>query len=222
MENSLAEVRPDLAQEWSDRNLKLTPDDVSYGSTINVWWKGACGHEWVAPVCNRLRQYGAGCPYCAGRRLLRGFNDLATKFPDVAAEWSEKNLPQKADDVLAFSNQKAWWQGKCGHEWLARIADRSRGHGCPYCSSQKVLAGYNDFGSKYPELAEEWSTKNLPLTPQMIPVNKPGMFWWKCRDCGIEFKAWISTRIKNPSCPYCTGRTIVPGFNDLETTDPKI
>ena len=64
-----------------------------------------------------LRQYGAGCPYCAGRRLLRGFNDLATKFPDVAAEWSEKNLPQKADDVLAFSNQKAWWQGKCGHEY---------------------------------------------------------------------------------------------------------
>lgn len=90
MENSLAEVRPDLAREWSDRNLKLTPDDVSYGSTINVWWKGACRHEWVAPVCNRLRQYGAGCPYCAGRRLLRGFNDLATKFPDVAAEWSEK------------------------------------------------------------------------------------------------------------------------------------
>ena len=124
--------------------------------------------------------------------------------------------------MLAFSNQKAWWQGKCGHEWLARIADRSRGHGCPYCSSKKVLAGYNDFGSKYPELAEEWSTKNLPLTPQMIPVNKPGMFWWKCRDCDIEFKAWISTRIKNPSCPYCTGRTIVPGFNDLETTDPKI
>lgn len=222
MENSLAEVQPDLAREWSDRNIKLTPDDVSYGSTINVWWKGAYGHEWVAPVCNRLRQYGAGCPYCAGRRLLRGFNDLATKFPDVAAEWSEKNLPQKADDVLAFSNQKAWWQEKCGHEWLARIADRSRGHGCPYCSSKKVLAGYNDFGSKYPELAEEWSTKNLPLTPQMIPVNKPGMFWWKCRDCGIEFKAWISTRIKNPSCPYCTGRTIVPGLNDLETTDPKI
>lgn len=124
--------------------------------------------------------------------------------------------------MLAFSNQKAWWQGKCGHEWLARIADRSRGHGCPYCSSKKVLAGYNDFGSKYPELVEEWSTKNLPLTPQMIPVNKPGMPWWKCRDCGIEFKAWISTRIKNPSCPYCTERTIVPGFNDLETTDPKI
>ena len=30
MENSLAEVRPDLAREWSDRNIKLTPDDVSY------------------------------------------------------------------------------------------------------------------------------------------------------------------------------------------------
>lgn len=106
MENSLAEVRPDLAREWSDRNIKLTPDDVSYGSTINVWWKGACGHEWVAPVCNRLRQYGAGCPYCAGRRLLRGCNDLATKFPDVAAEWSEKKSPSKGGRCAGIFKSK--------------------------------------------------------------------------------------------------------------------
>ena len=194
MENSLAEVRPDLAREWSDRNLKLTPDDVSYGSTINVWWKGACGHEWVAPVCNRLRQYCAGCPYCAGRRLLRGFNDLATKFPDVAAEWSEKNLPQKADDVLAFSNQKAWWQGKCGHEWLARIADRSRGHGCPYCTGRTIVPGFNDLETTDPKIAAEWDyMKNRGKEPKQMHRSSKEAVWW-LSPSGYSWQARICER----------------------------
>lgn len=31
---------------------------------------------------------GGGCPYCAGRKVLPGFNDLASKSPDVAAQWN--------------------------------------------------------------------------------------------------------------------------------------
>lgn len=27
------------------------------------------------------------CPYCKNRKLLRGFNDLATAHPWLAAEW---------------------------------------------------------------------------------------------------------------------------------------
>ena len=47
MSNSLATVHPELIVEWSDRNLPLTPDNVTFGSNKKVWWKGACGHEWV-------------------------------------------------------------------------------------------------------------------------------------------------------------------------------
>ena len=46
MNNSLAEVHPELASEWSEKNLTLTPDDITFGSNKKVWWKGACGHEW--------------------------------------------------------------------------------------------------------------------------------------------------------------------------------
>lgn len=46
MSNSLAAVHPELIIEWSDRNLPLTPDSVTFGSNKKVWWKGACGHEW--------------------------------------------------------------------------------------------------------------------------------------------------------------------------------
>ena len=45
MSNSLAAVHPELIVEWSDRNLPLTPDGVTFGSNKKVWWKGTCGHE---------------------------------------------------------------------------------------------------------------------------------------------------------------------------------
>ena len=32
MNNSLAEVRPELVSEWSEKNLPLTPDDIAFGS----------------------------------------------------------------------------------------------------------------------------------------------------------------------------------------------
>ena len=42
MSNSLAEVHPELVSEWSEKNLPLTPDDITFGSNKKVWWKGAC------------------------------------------------------------------------------------------------------------------------------------------------------------------------------------
>ena len=32
MNNSLAEVHPELITEWSEKNLTLTPDDITFGS----------------------------------------------------------------------------------------------------------------------------------------------------------------------------------------------
>ena len=33
--------------------------------------------------------------------------------------------------------KKAWWLGKCGHEWEAAIYSRAAGKGCPYCYGKK-------------------------------------------------------------------------------------
>ena len=45
MKNSLKEVHPELVSEWSEKNLPLIPETVSYGSNKVVWWHGKCGHE---------------------------------------------------------------------------------------------------------------------------------------------------------------------------------
>ena len=45
MKRMLADVCPELINEWSQRNLPLTPDSVTHGSNKIVWWNGKCGHE---------------------------------------------------------------------------------------------------------------------------------------------------------------------------------
>ena len=76
MNNSLAEVHPELISEWSEKNLPLIPDEITFGSNKNVWWKGACGHEWQTSV--KARSNGEKCPICSGARVIAGINDLAT------------------------------------------------------------------------------------------------------------------------------------------------
>ena len=38
MNNSLAEVRPELVPERSEKNLPLKPDEITFGSNKKVWW----------------------------------------------------------------------------------------------------------------------------------------------------------------------------------------
>ena len=89
MNNSLAEVHPELVSEWSEKNLLLTPEDITFGSNKKVWWKGACGHEWQISV--KARSNGEKCPICSGARVIAGINDLATLEPLLAKQWSKKN-----------------------------------------------------------------------------------------------------------------------------------
>ena len=118
MKRTLADVRPELINEWSQRNLPLTPDSVTHGSNKIVWWKGKCGHEWRASVKNRVIG-GSGCPYCSHNAILEGYNDLASQKPELAAEWSDKNDPLLPTQVTVFANRKVWWKCReCGNEYV--------------------------------------------------------------------------------------------------------
>ena len=220
MKKSLAETHPFLIQEWSDKNLPLTPAQITYGSNKRVWWRGACGHEWLASP--KSRTSGEKCPYCAGKRVLAGYNDLASLYPDLAREWSSRNKDLRPEGVTAGSHKKVWWKGVCGHEWQAVVKNRVQGAGCPYCSSNRLLPGFNDLASKRPELAEEWSDRNLPLKPSDVMEFTNRKVWWRCRTCGNEWETLVSIRSGGSQCPYCSGIRLLAGFNDLGTTHPEI
>lgn len=100
MENSLANKKPWLVAEWSERNGSISPDDVPYGSKKLYWWHGSCGHEWQASV--KARSSGENCPICSNARIVAGINDLASLKPELLKEWSPKNTIQPTEIVLAL------------------------------------------------------------------------------------------------------------------------
>ncbi len=138
-DDSLLVKNPELAKEWNhQKNGDLKPDQVYAKSPRKVWWVCEKGHEWEAPIANRAA--GRGCPVCSNKKILPGFNDLATVNPKLASEWDyEKNGDLVPGGVFPNSGKKVWWRCKNGHKWEARIQDRNRGRNCPYCSGRRKL-----------------------------------------------------------------------------------
>ncbi len=148
--NSLLHCNPDVAAEWHPtKNGDLTPDKVSKRSRVKVWWLGKCGHEWLMSVGERTaspRKSGKkmknpeGCPYCAGKKILVGFNDLASDNPKILEEWNyEKNTIQPTQ-VTPHSKKIVWWKCPNGHEYEMAIGKRNQGdnsYGCPICALEK-------------------------------------------------------------------------------------
>ena len=104
--NDLATVNPRLAKEWHlTKNGKLTANDVTVNSDIKVWWICPKGHEYLAGICHR--NVGTGCPICCGKKVLVGYNDLATLRPDIALEWNAlRNGTLTAENITLGSDKK--------------------------------------------------------------------------------------------------------------------
>lgn len=81
--NDLATINPELAKEVSPES-KIKATEITSGSGNKLLWRCSKGHEWEATVNDRSR--GRGCPYCSNKKLLLGFNDLATTNPRLAKE----------------------------------------------------------------------------------------------------------------------------------------
>ena len=72
-----------LYDEWSPKNTTSLDDSFT---SKKVWWECPKGHTYDATVYERSDRQ-RGCPYCCGRRSLKGFNDLQTLCPEIAQLW---------------------------------------------------------------------------------------------------------------------------------------
>ena len=122
----------------------------------------------------------------------------------MAEEWNyEKNNGLIPADVTPNSNKKVWWKCSKGHEWQAKVTDRNKGRGCPYCSGRYAVKGVNDLQTVDPTLAKEWNyERNNGLTPVDVMPNSDKKVWWKCKN-GHEWQAMIGNRHRGNSCPQC-------------------
>lgn len=146
------------------------------------------------------------------RRPEKG-RSLADQNPELASQWHpSKNGILSPFDVRAGSTIKAWW--KCpvddDHEWIAVIADRHRGIGCPACSNYKVVKS-NCLSTLNPRLASEWHpTRNGNLLPSQVHPGSSKRAWWKCSKGGDhEWQAAIYSRQAGKGCPICDGKKVV-------------
>ena len=223
-ETDLASRFPELVKEWHPtKNLPLTPERVLPGSEKKVWWRCSLGHEWQAEI--RSRVDGCGCPVCVNRAVARGVNDLASQFPELAQEWHPtKNSTLRPWEVTFGAKRKVWWRCEKGHEWSASVQSRTLdGTGCPVCTGRMILSGENDMASQFPEVAREWHpTKNGPLLPSQVTPACKRRVWWLC-PLGHEYMAAVGMRtMRNSGCPYCAGKKVLAGFNDLATMEPEV
>lgn len=203
--NDLQTLRSDIAKEWDYEKNELLPTQVTIASLKKVWWKCREGHSWKATVSSRGRDR-YGCPYCANKKVLKGYNDLATVNPDIAKEWDYDKNTLLPSEVTRCSGKKVWWKCKNGHSWKITVSSRTNGSGCPYCCNQKILAGYNDLQTLEPKIASEWDYDKNKLKPSEVAAYTNKKFWWKCQN-GHSWKSAISARTKEgQGCPYCVGK----------------
>lgn len=232
-DNSLAARRPDLLAIWDwDRNseLGLDPSVLSVGSNKVAWWK--CDRHpdgYDMGIGHRARK-NAGCPYCSGKRLVVGMNDLASQYPDIAAEWDyDMNGGLTPSDVFKTSSKKVWWVCSEHGSYRQAIAARTHnGYECTKCGRERTrLARIKpDAGQSladlHPDLASEWHPSlNGNLTPRDVKAGSNKKVWWM-DGFGHEWDAVICSRVSGRGCPYCSGKKLLAGFNDLETVAPEI
>jgi len=206
---SIAETHPALAAQA----VGWDPTTVTKGSDKKVGWKCELGHQWKATPGSRTRTKSVGCPVCAGKKVLAGYNDLATLNPELAAQadgWDPTTVTQR-------SHKRVDWKCEIGHRWNMDIKNRSYGTKCPFCTNNKVLAGFNDLATLNPELAAQadgWD-------PTTVGAGVGTVVDWKC-ELGHRWKARMNDRNYGSECPVCINQMVLIGFNDLATTNPEL
>ena len=162
----------------------------------------------------------------------KGQKSLAYRFPEIAKEWHpNKNGLLTPDKINWSSRRKVWWLGKCGHEWLMSVGDRTvtftrkdgrirKQYNCPFCSNKRVGKGINDLQTRFPQIAEEWHTvKNGDLLPDSIMAGSNKYVWWHGK-CGHDWKARPHDRcFRNRNCPICYAAKRSPAVECIETDE---
>jgi hypothetical protein len=180
------------------------------------------GHIFSARVQDFIKR--KTCPICNNDKILKGVNDLATLFPEIASEaygWDPTLKGRSTKGVLSWKCQK-------GHIYKAQLQDRTRlkrygktliqGAGCPYCSNKKVLKGFNDLKTTHPELTKEIILGN----PETVTAGSEQIFTWTCIE-SHHYKANVYHKTgKGIICPICSVKQFLIGFNDLKTKNPEL
>lgn len=202
--NDLKTLYPNIYSELSSNNTAdLT--EIAPQSNKQLLWICSRGHEYLMAPNQRICS-GSGCPFCANRRILVGFNDLASTHKELLNDWDFKKNSRKPNEVFTGSREKYWWLCDLGHSYAMSGGKRAIGQGCPYCNKGTLLVGFNDLLTKFPEVAKEWDMEKNEISPNQIIAGSGFKACWICNS-GHSWQASLSNRThKGSGCPDCSKR----------------
>ena len=197
-----------ILKEWDySNNNGMLPSEITYGSQQMINWICEKKHPFPQKVYARTSQLQR-CPYCTGKKVWPGDNDLMTKYPQLAKEWSPNNKISPSQVNPGTNDSYEWICSKCGHIWFAKVSNRTRNKsGCPACAGQVVVKGKNDLASQFPQIAAEWDWTKNTKSPDEYTAKCRKPAYWICPVCGYGYQKLIQSRtVQNQGCQKCARR----------------
>jgi hypothetical protein len=166
------------------------------------------GHPFVAADLSRTgreKPKEPRCPYCTGRTILPGYNDLRTLHRQIADELDpEMNAGATADVIRPNDRSREYfWRCRAGHVYSATPHRRTVARlGCPICYGGVVVPGINDLATTHLALGAQLRSSANGRDAWHLSAGSDVKCTWEC-DQGHTFSARIIDRVRRPGCPQC-------------------
>ena len=160
--NDLVTTHPEL----STQAMGWDPSEITQGSNLKKDWQCPLEHQWSAVVSDRANKE-SGCPYCTGKKVLAGFNDLQTVNPMIGNQafgWDPTT-------VTIGATKKLKWQCNEGHIWVTTPNARTN-HGTPSGCPTCTIYGYDPNKDGWLYFMEHESFGYLQIGITNFPDNR--------------------------------------------------
>ena len=230
---SLADTHPHLLSWWNyEANGNLSPENVTKGMDIKVFWKCPVGHSPKVLISSMTRKSGPGCGICSGNEVAEGVNDLQSQAPDLLRFWDSKSNKTKPNKVYFRTQQELTWVCTNKHKFvmsawkLSRNLARGLKHGsegCKYCAHRDVWEGWNDLKTIAPHLLNDYIRGKNKKAPHEVCAYTSEEYWWQCEKMHKPRLQSPQSRVRRGSgCSTCVQIVTESGVNDALTANPAL
>lgn len=202
-----------MNQETVEKLLGLCADDGdktfhNADSTHQRSWKcDRCGQSYHARIKTMLRaldKTGYACPVCADLIVSPGYNDLATRYPNIA----DRLVPGlDASNTLYTRRTELDFTCRKGHVFHSTIQKMLEDDSCPICRSGGYVSE-SDLIDEWDDTANRLDPK-APDSPDNTLIGSNKKVHWKCMKCGNKWMTQVYNRgVRHQGCPQCAKRAL--------------
>lgn len=188
-------------EEFLEKAALLNPHLEILGTYINSRTKvlvrcKKCKYTWEI-VANSAMNTKCGCPGCANNAKIepQEFKELADKKGLIIddPDWYENFSTKKRINVHCST---CTCKFKTTHNTL-----KFQGSGCPACAGKKVVVGFNDLNTTYPDVAKMLKDKN---DGYKYTFGSAKNVYWICPICGsVLYKSIYEVVTHGLCCQNC-------------------